>query len=172
MRVRFAAWISFGLAWLAWCAPATAQAEAPRTLFLVRHAEKAAGENPALTAAGRERAQLLARMLRDARIRVIVVSEWKRTQQTAAPLAQALGIAPRIVRVDVPAKLRALAPGTRALVVSHSDVVPGIVAALGCGEIPAIGGREYDRLYLVTLEGDGDCEATLLRYGAPSAAGG
>lgn len=172
MRARFTAGISIGLVWLACCAPSTALAEAPRTLFIVRHAEKDSGENPALTAAGRARAQTLARTLHDARIRVIVVSEWKRTQQTAAPLAQALGIVPRIVRVHLPRELRALPPGTRALVVSHSHLIPHIVPALGCGAAPPLGDLEYDRLYVLTLASDGSCEATLLRYGAPSARGG
>jgi broad specificity phosphatase PhoE len=63
------------------------------TVFIVRHAEKADNSKDAeLSEAGRARAEALANMLRDSKISVIYTTEFKRTQQTAAPLAKALDL--------------------------------------------------------------------------------
>ena len=77
------------------CHPAFAQ----HTIVLVRHAERAdagtpapAGADPELSPAGRTRAATLARVLADAKITAIFTTELKRTQQTAEPLAQVLGL--------------------------------------------------------------------------------
>lgn len=168
MRVRFGSFIWLLGSILAFGAPLAARSEAPISLIVVRHAEKGPGEDPGLTAAGRARASALAHSLSAARLTAIVVSEWRRTQETAAPLAQALGLAPRVIRGDLPAALRSFAPGTRALVVSHSHVVPQLVKELGCGEAAPIGDQEYDRMYVLTLEREGRCTALQLRYGAAS----
>jgi broad specificity phosphatase PhoE len=62
-------------------------ATAQSTIFVVRHAEKAdATKDPDLSEAGRARAEALAKALRDAKIAAIYATEFKRTQQTAAPL--------------------------------------------------------------------------------------
>src|SRR6266446_2098902 len=68
-------------------------ATAQSTILIVRHAEKAdATKDPDLSEAGRARSEGLAKTLRDANITAIYATEFKRTQQTAAPLAKALGI--------------------------------------------------------------------------------
>src|ERR1700726_58877 len=68
-------------------------AAAQPTIFIVRHAEKAdATKDPDLSEAGRHRAEYLAKMLKDANISAIYATEFKRTQQTAAPLAKALSL--------------------------------------------------------------------------------
>ncbi len=81
-------------------------AAAQHTVFLVRHAERADSSpgtsptmaaDPDLSAAGRARADHLAEALKDAKITAIFATEFKRTQQTAAPLAKALGLTVKIV---------------------------------------------------------------------------
>src|SRR5713101_7674547 len=68
-------------------------ATAQSTIFIVRHAEKAdATKDPDLSEAGRARAEALAKTLRAANIPAIYATEFKRTQQAAAPLGKALGI--------------------------------------------------------------------------------
>ena len=138
---------------LACAAPATAQ---PNVIFLVRHAERAAtsGRVPSdtgLSQAGHERAQHLAQELRDAQISAIFTSEYKRTRETAAPLAQSLGIQPEIVPGDdirsLVAKINT-ARGT-VLVVGHSNTLPQIIAALGVSSRVTVSESDYDNLFVV-----------------------
>ena len=78
-----------------------ADAAAQSQVFIVRHAEKApipAGaapmmaEDPDLSTAGQERAASLGVALKDAAITAIYATQYKRTQQTAAPLAPQRGM--------------------------------------------------------------------------------
>ena len=97
-------------------APALAQ-DAPVTVFVVRHAEKGPGSpDPSLTEAGHARALALVQTLRDQKIGAIFSSEFKRTQETAAPLGQALGVAATVIGAakndELIAALRALPPGS------------------------------------------------------------
>src|SRR3954467_13424487 len=82
-------------------------AAAQSTIFFVRHAEKAAGggNDPDLSDLGRARAESLATMLKDSAVSAIFVSELKRTQQTAAPLAKLLHLDPMTVTASDPAAL-------------------------------------------------------------------
>lgn len=143
---------------LAALAPANAAAQA--TVFLVRHAERAdaglasagaTSSDPDLSAEGRARADSLAMMLKDADITAIYATEFKRTQQTAAPLATALGLQVRIVHAAEPtALMQALksAPGN-VLVVGHSNTVPDVIRFLGVRTAVTIGEAEYDNLFVV-----------------------
>lgn len=139
-----------------------------RTIFIVRHAEATGTDvNATLTPAGEQRAQCLARTLADAGIRQIFVSEAKRTQQTAAPLATQLKINPSTVAAnDVSSLVRNLLYGTagNVLVVGHSNTVPVIIQRLQAGNVPAITEKEFDRMFVVTvMEGSGTPVASL-RY--------
>ena len=150
--------------------PAEAQ-DRPATLFIVRHAEKSApnGDLP-LSAEGRSRAAMLASMLRDAGVGRIYTTEMVRTRETAEPLERELHLKAESVPVqDVDAlvtKLRALAPGSVALVVNHSGTIPKIVEKLGAAAIAPIAEDEYDRLLVLTLTGDGKAHVVTLRFGA------
>jgi broad specificity phosphatase PhoE len=132
-------------------------AAAQSTIFVVRHAEKAEtpGENPELSEVGRTRAEALAKLLKDANITAIYASEFKRTQETAAPLAKALGI----TVVNVPAKdTAALAAKLRTtngniLVVGHGNTIPDLLEALGISAPIDIGENDYDELFVVVLDG-------------------
>lgn len=140
------------------------------TIFVVRHAEKGPETpDPSLTPAGRARARALAAALRDAGITTIFVSEFKRTQETASPLVQLAGItAERLSagKVDsLVARLHALPLGSRALVVTHSNLVPIIVHKLGGGSTVELTDSDYDRLYVVTLNADGSADVLYLHYG-------
>ncbi|HEU5218875.1 MAG TPA: phosphoglycerate mutase family protein [Gemmatimonadales bacterium] len=157
------------LALLAPVATLAAQ-QAPVTVFVVRHAEKGPGTpDPSLTGAGRQRADELARVLGDAHITALFASEFKRTQETLVPLAKATGLSPTLVSAgkmdDLIGLLRALPPGSRAVVSSHSNLVPLIVERLTGQQVPALTDADYDRLIVVTIEGDGKGQAVVLRYG-------
>ena len=91
-----------------------AAAHASPVILIVRHAEKATtgGNDPDLSLAGQKRADALARILRDSQITAVFVTEFKRTQETAAPTAKATHLSPTVVPTnDLPGlvlKLRAL----------------------------------------------------------------
>jgi broad specificity phosphatase PhoE len=131
------------------------------TVFLVRHAERADASpgaaptmsaDPDLSEAGRARAESLAAMLRDAKITAIFTTEFKRTQQTAAPLAKAIGVTVTIVTSKNAADLVTQVQASKGsvLVVGHSNTVPEVIKALGVPTPVTIADDEFDSLFLVT----------------------
>jgi len=130
-------------------------ATAQSTIFIVRHAEKAdATKDPDLSEVGRARAEALAKMLKDANITAIYATEFKRTQQTAAPLAKALSITittlPAKDNAALIAKLRTSTGN--ALVVGHGDTIPDLIKALGMSDPINVAENDYDNLFAVVLD--------------------
>ena len=130
-------------------------ATAQSTIFIVRHAEKAdATKDPDLSEVGRARAEALAKMLKDANITAIYATEFKHTQQTAAPLAKALSITittlPAKDNAALIAKLRASTGN--ALVVGHGDTIPDLIKALGMSDPINVAENDYDNLFAVVLD--------------------
>jgi broad specificity phosphatase PhoE len=172
------------LALVAACTPAAgrqAPAPAATVVVLVRHAEKAPATDadPALSAVGTARAEVLSALPELAGMRAVYVTQFQRTSRTAAPVAARRALAPivRPISGDVGAYAAALAAEIRArpagdtiLVVGHSNSVPPIVAALGGPRLPNIDDASYDRLFVVTLDGRGGATLRESTYGAPSAA--
>jgi phosphohistidine phosphatase SixA len=139
-----------------------------RTIFLVRHAEKAsAAADAPLSAEGEKRAECLATTLKDAGIKQIYVTDAVRTQQTAAPLAKALKIKPTILPAKDPNALiknLVYTGGGNILVVGHSDTVPFVIARLQGGTVAPIGENEYDRLFVMTIVEAAGMPASTLHY--------
>ena len=151
------------------------QQPSPRTatVVLVRHAEKASNDPDApLSAQGEQRAECLARVLKDAGIKRIYVSDTRRTQQTADPLAKALGIKPTVVPAnDTSTLVRDVfyGSGGNALVVGHSNTLPLLIQRVQAGTVPPIGENEYDGLYVLTVMEGSSTPVLKLRYCAASA---
>ena len=149
------------------CQLATAQQNV-RTIFLVRHAEKAsAAPDAPLSADGEKRAECLAATLKDAGIKQIYVTDVKRTQQTAAPLAKALKITPTVLPAkDSNGLIKNLvyAGGGNILVVGHSDTIPFVIARLQGGTVAPIGENEYDRMFVMTVAEAAGMPAATLHY--------
>jgi broad specificity phosphatase PhoE len=126
--------------------PAAAQGQpATHPIYVMRHLNTPAGEpDPDLLPEGRAAAIALADLMEtDAfqgarRPVAIYVSDYKRTRQTAAPLAARLALNVTIYDPrDTPSLLaRVRAEPGPVLIVGHSNTVPDIVAALG-GNRPA-----------------------------------
>jgi len=129
-------------------------ASAQEAIFLVRHAERldSSTDSP-LSAEGQARAAHLAQMLGDARISVIITSEFVRTRDTARPLADRLKLPiQQIPAADVDgllATLRAAGPRARVLVVSHGDRIPAVLAGLGQKEEVSLASGDYDNLWMI-----------------------
>jgi broad specificity phosphatase PhoE len=143
------------------------------TFVVVRHAEKAVDgtDDPALTAAGRRRAEALAASLADSALVGVYSTPLRRARETATPTARMHGLAVTTYEANEPAaafaaRLRREHPAGTVLVVGHSNTAPAIAAALcGCtvGPMPE---DEYDRRMTVHVEPDGD--VTLLTAPLPA----
>ena len=141
-------------------------ANAAPVVFIVRHAEKAnaGGKDPELSVQGQKRAEALANILKDSQITAVFVSEFKRTQETAAPTARAAHVNPTVlpandigVLVD---KLRVL--NGNALVVGHGNTIPDLLKTLGIATPVNISEDDYAEIFAVVL---GDAPQLLrLRY--------
>ncbi len=138
-------------------ASAATSLDAQVVVFLVRHAEKAQdgdAKDPELSAAGRARAEALAKIVKDVGVTAIFATEFKRTQQTAAPLSRLTGIPITTVPAKDTARLVAKLKKTVgcALVVGHSNTVPEIIRALGVTQPITIGDADYSNLFVVKTE--------------------
>jgi len=128
---------------------------AQATVFVVRHAERAdsggmTAADPDLSAAGRARAESLANVLKDAGIVVVFATEFKRTQQTAAPVAKATGLSVTTAPTETAALVEIVkATIGNVLVVGHSNTVPELIKALGVTTPVTVGDTEYDNLFIV-----------------------
>jgi broad specificity phosphatase PhoE len=122
-----------------------------------------------LTPAGEQRAKLLALLLKDAGVQRIYVTEVRRTQQTAQPVAERLHLTPIVIpQSDTDAligQLQKLGEDETVLVVGHANTVPLIVERLGAGPAPAMADSEYDRLTVLVTSAHGKPHAVTLRYG-------
>jgi phosphohistidine phosphatase SixA len=164
-------------------------AAAQQVIFLVRHAERAPSappqapapaaqpgakadakphgmmmpDDPPLSPAGEQRAARLAAMLASSGVQQIYTTEFKRTRQTAAPLAERLKLKAVMSAASDPDPLvQALQKGTApALVVGHSNTIPDLIKKLGVTEAVAIGDNDYDNLFVVVRSAAG--KATLIR---------
>lgn len=146
--------------------------EDPVVVYLVRHAERQEDgtSDPPISEEGRARARLLASLLRDAGITRIHTTDLKRTRETGAPLAGALGLGMEVYDPgDLPSlALRLRATPGRHLVLGHSNTTGELAEALGGERHGPIADMEYDRLYVVVIPRAGPVSTTLLRFGSPS----
>jgi broad specificity phosphatase PhoE len=137
--------------------------------IVVRHAQKATGDDPPLTAEGEAHARALATALADAGVSAIYATPFHRTQATAAPLAARTGI--EVTRYEpgeaaaTAAAIRADHPHGTVLVVGHSNTVPALVEAFAGIALPPMPETDYSRLYVISVGADG--RARLLRLSMP-----
>ena len=124
--------------------------------FVVRHLHTPEGErDPDLTEDGQRVAVLLARRLAPERPAAIYVSNFKRTAQTAAPLAERLGLTPIVYDpADTPALVAMVRAGPRpALIVGHSNTVPDIIEQLGGPRPAPLVHADFGDLWVIGADG-------------------
>lgn len=161
-RVACCVWL---ITTLALPLPLTAQ----KAVFLVRHAERQdqSTDSP-LSNIGRERAARLARMLKDSGITVIYTTQFQRTVQTAAPIAERLGVKPVVVastdRTGVARRILSENGNDTVLVVGHSNSVPEVIKALGYVPEIRIADDEHDNIFLLMPGPSGSVTLIRLRF--------
>ena len=163
--------IAIGLAWFF-------ESQATTTIIFVRHAERALepADDPGLSEAGRHRAAELARQLVDADvvagIDAIYATPYRRTQETAQPIADALDLPINTYDAsDTEEVLETILKnhkGKIILVVGHSNTVPVLIANLGASKkVPPIHESEYDNIYIISIPWFGKTKTIRLRFGEP-----
>lgn len=133
---------------------AAAPASAAESVYIIRHLQKAAGDDPALTPQGAAGAQALAELLGNRRIQAVFATPTRRAIQTGTPLAVRLGLP--VTRYD-PADAAALVQAARdipgnILVIGHSNTVPDLVAQFGGARPGPLTEQDYGTIYLVETE--------------------
>ncbi len=131
------------------------------TYFLIRHAEKdrtdAENKNPSLTEKGKERALLWSQLLTEYGIEAVYATDYKRTQETAAPSAEKLGLEIQSYhpfKLDFEQFLKDT-QGKKVLVVGHSNTIPFFVNKLiKMDKYQQMQDDDNASLYIVTIEGD------------------
>ena len=138
-------------------------------VFLLRHAEKASEPpaDPPLSATGEQRAGILAIRLANANPAAIFTSQYQRTQLTAKPLAETVGIGITVVPIDkanageYPQQLRervcAMPANSNTVIIGHSNTIPAIAAAWTAEPVRPIADDEYNRVLIIKLK---DCQVT------------
>jgi broad specificity phosphatase PhoE len=135
-------------------------ASAQQLVIVVRHAERADGgsmspnkqPDPLLSAEGEARAKRLASMLAESGITAIYATEYRRTQDTAKPIAEKLGLKVLTHKGQDAAALAAVLKSQHVkdvvLVVGHSNTMPSVIKALG-GPAVTVPDSEYDTIYFL-----------------------
>lgn len=127
------------------------------TVYLVRHAEKELnqGKDPNLTKAGEKRAKALVSQLKSVPISAIFSSNYKRTQQTAAPLAEDRKLSVKsynpFTSKEIAAHIKAAQGAEHILVVGHSNTLEKTISALGGAKIAPISDSDYTNFFILTL---------------------
>ncbi|MDZ7771541.1 MAG: phosphoglycerate mutase family protein [Balneolaceae bacterium] len=140
----------------------TQQATEITTFILVRHAEKATApaNDPALAPAGVQRSQRLAEMLAHSGVTAIWSTDFTRTQETARPLAEELGLEVRSYdprRENLAEWLIDRTEGGTVLVVGHSNTIPMLAnGLLGEERFEEYEESDYGNLLIVTLDAEAE----------------
>jgi broad specificity phosphatase PhoE len=153
--MRLSGLLVIALLALAACATTPAPASPPAT-WVMRHLNTPAGErDPDLLPAGQRAAEALAARLGREPIAAIYVSDYRRTRQTAAPLAARLGLTPILYDpADTPGLIARVRAGPRpALIVGHSNTVPDIVAQLGGTRPAPLVHEDFGDLWRIAADG-------------------
>lgn len=129
-----------------------------KTVFIIRHLQKAQGDDPSLTAEGAAAAQRLADMLEGNGIAAIFATPTRRAMETASPLAARLGIPvtpydPRNPGALVEAAASAAGP---VLVVGHSNTVHDLVGRFGATPPAPLSEEDYGTIFVVDPDGEVD----------------
>jgi broad specificity phosphatase PhoE len=136
-----------------------------KTIILVRHAEKAdqTSQDPELSAEGKQRAERLGKIVKKYRPGAIYSTDFKRTRDTAAPLAARRKLKIEVYDPKNPAALLDMmmkSKTKRFLVIGHSNTIPGLANLLGKKEVfKNLDDAEYGVIWIVRIK-DGQIRKT------------
>jgi broad specificity phosphatase PhoE len=131
------------------------------TYYLIRHTEKVttdkSNRDPELNSIGKEHALHWAETLKTVAFDAIYSTNYIRTQNTAAPIAQQQGL-PILTynpRTLFNAEFQGATKGKTVLIVGHSNTTPAFVnAMLGEKKFNALSEDDYNSLFIVSKQGE------------------
>jgi phosphohistidine phosphatase SixA len=148
-------------------------ARATTVVFVVRHAEVEAGNDPdpPLSVEGRERAAHLATMLSKARpvrgLDAIFASEFRRAHQTVTPLSEILAlpvnVVPSATWTDLAKRITREHRGEYVLVAGNPNNIPQLVHALS-GETVTVAEDDYSTMFVVFVPQVSKTKVVSLKY--------
>ena len=146
-------------------------------IFIVRHAEKQAGNDPLLTAEGNKRAGDLMRALQNEGIQKIYVSKTRRSHNTGDSLRIQMNIGAVQYEADtlcdklVSTIMENRDFGKTILIIGHSNTIPQIIRKFGVLDYPYgdLGDNEFDNLFLITYKKE-KAKLKKMKYGEKSGA--
>ena len=150
-----------------------ADAQSRKTIILVRHAEKdvsaSADQNdPDLSAAGRERAERLRKVIGKYRPGAFYSTDLKRTRDTVTPLAKKRNKQVRIYDAKDPSKLvdEVLKSDTKRFVIAgHSNTIPGLANLILKKELfKNLDDSEYSTIWLIRMKDGKVVKTEILDY--------
>lgn len=143
------------------------------TIILLRHAEKDLSDeentaDPNLSAEGRGRAERLVKIVEEYKPLQIYASEYKRTQQTAAPLAGERKLAVKSYDTrnlkELAAEIRSIKKSRRIVVIGHNNTTPALAnLLLKTNQFRSLGENEYGKIWVIRLE-NGRATVMILKY--------
>ena len=135
-----------------------AEKENTSVYYFIRHAEKdrsdSTNKNPSLTIQGLERAKKWALFFKDKNIAAVYSTNYKRTQQTALPIAkeQNLEIISYTTKELISEKFLTNNKGKNIVIVGHCNTTPELVnSLLGEKKYEDIADSENNNVFIVTL---------------------
>jgi 2,3-bisphosphoglycerate-dependent phosphoglycerate mutase len=149
---------------------------APTTIIICRHAEKEEGAgNVPLSAPGRDRAYALAKVCGSSGLVALYGAtregDDRRVRETLKPVADLLGLGPKIMMIANPFDMEILAhdirtnfSGKTVLIVSHSTTVEEIIRTFHGDDSRCPIGGDFDNLCVVTICAPGNVNVLRLRY--------
>ncbi len=139
------------------------------TIYLIRHAEKdrsqTGNQDPDLTQEGQARAQKWAEVLKDVKFDAVYTTNYKRTRQTAEPLARQNGLEVKIYDANklYDEEFKKATSGKTIMVVGHSNTTPQFTnAILGETKYRDIDDSENGALFIVQVQPDGSASSQVL----------
>jgi len=180
MKKQFSCLVSFIYLLMVLCS-AHAQQDELTTIVFVRHAEKAGQlSSSSLTIKGKRRAKELAYFLKDVKLNVIYSTPFKRTLQTAEPVAesQKLKITERNDQtletltqfID---EIIGNHTGQTVLIVNHSNLIYAMIDLIKKEEVDLVTAKRinekvYDNIFIVTFYRRENARVLQLKYGEPT----
>jgi len=157
-------------------APLNGSAKLPdeTIIYIVRHAEKdtsnTKNNDPDLSNLGKERAESLNDFLRKEKISAVFATNFKRTIQTVAPVAQHNEVSINtydakdhsVIARTVTSELT----NQKVLVAGHSNTILEIVKAFGVNPpVDRLNDDDYDLIFQIRIDKNGSTSLTTKRFG-------